>query len=56
MSDEKLEAMFQLLHEENKSIEVTLLSMCCYPQDFEKTRDKLEKDWDKLMRKVVAMK
>ena len=36
MTDEKILAMFQLLHEENKVIQTTLLSMACYSKDFEK--------------------
>lgn len=55
MSDEKIEAMFQLLHEENKAIMLTLLSIACYPHDYEKTRDGVEKNWDELFEKVMRI-
>lgn len=56
MSDEKIEAMFQLIHEENKAIMITLLSHTCYPQDYEKTKIDLEHNWDEIMMKVMRMK
>lgn len=56
MSDEKIEAMFQLLHEENKVIMDTILSAVCYPKDYDKTAKDLNKNWDELMMKVMRMK
>ena len=56
MSDEKIEAMFQLIHEENKTIMTTLLSHICYPKDFEKTSNDVVQNWDELMMKVMRMR
>ncbi len=56
MSDEKIEAMFQLIHEENKAIMVTLLSHTCYPKDYEKEANDVIHNWDDLMMKVMRMK
>lgn len=56
MSDEKIEAMFQLIHEENEAIMTTLLSHVCYPKDYEKTSNDVVHNWDELMMKVMRMK
>lgn len=55
MSDEKIAAMFQLLHEENKVIQATLLSKACYPKDYEKAVKDMEKNWDELFEKVMRI-
>lgn len=56
MTDEKIEAMFQLLHEENKAIMDTILSAVCYPKDYDKTVKDVNKNWDEMMMKVMRMK
>ena len=56
MTDEKIEAMFQLLHEENKAIMDTLLSVSCYPKDYDRTVKDVNENWDDLMMKVMRMK
>lgn len=56
MSDEKIEAMVQMLHEENKVIMDTILSAVCYPKDYDKTVKDLNKNWDEMYKKVMRMK
>ena len=55
ISKEKIEAMFQLLHEENKVMMVQLLAIGCYPKDFEKARHDIEENWNELFKKVLEM-
>lgn len=56
MTDEKIEAMFYLLHEENKVIIDTILSAVCYPKDYDKTVKDTNKNWDEVMMKIMRMK
>ncbi len=55
ISKEKIETMFQLLHEENKAIMITLLSICCYPKDYDETVKDMKENWDELYEKVQNM-
>lgn len=53
MSDEKLEAMFRLIHQENTAIMIGLLQLCCYPKDFEKTKKRVMNDWNECFEEIV---
>ncbi len=55
VSKEKIEAMFQLLHEENKAIMIQLLDIGCYPKDFEEARKNMEDNWNEIFTKVLEM-
>ena len=55
VSKEKIEAMFQLLHEENKAIMKQLLAIGCYPRDYEKTRKDMEDNWNEIFTKVLEI-
>ncbi len=56
MTDEKIEAMFQLIHEENKVIMDTILSAVCYPKDYDIAAKGVRKEWDEVMMEVMRMK
>jgi hypothetical protein len=56
VTDEKIEAMFQLIHEENKVIMDTILSAVCYPKDYDIAAKGVRKEWDEVMMEVMRMK
>lgn len=56
MTDEKIEAMLTLIHQENKVIMEHLLAMRCYPKDLEKTLKQTEKQWDEALDAVLRKK
>ena len=56
MTDEKIEAMLMLIHQENKVIMEQLLAIRCYPQDLDNALKVNEKSWDKALNTVLGMK
>lgn len=54
-NEEKILRALYVIHQENEYIMAMALEHCCYPKDYEKTRDKLIKDWDKTFDRAIGI-
>lgn len=44
--DSDLVKVLAVLHNENKMLMACMLRFACYPKDYDKTWEKIEKEWD----------
>lgn len=47
MMDSDLVKVLAVLHNENKILMAFMLRFACYPRDYDKTWEKMEKEWDR---------
>lgn len=55
MDETRILSLLALIHEENEAIMTTILSMACYPQDYEKTKRHVEKEWGHAYQRIMRM-